>query len=317
MNRTLNRKSSSPPFLSVIMPVYNGASFLPEAIESILKQTHKNIELIIVDDGSTDDSRSIIAGYAGKDRRIHPVFTIHRGVTHAMNEGLRNARGQWFARMDQDDVSLPERLALQLNWALQKQLDICGAQAETFGEKEKMLWFPENHDAICRELLFRCAILYPAAMIRTDVFRNNLYEKECIFDDYELFTRLAPRYRLGNAPLVLLRYRNHQNQTSKIRQKEVLKDFRKYRFRYFYKIFPRTPLDDYLPLALVSDKQPANDLRQLEKAGQWLVKLSKVDDQRVRQKMEKRWQKTCERSAHLGGEVDSIFQRFKDDIRKA
>jgi len=156
-----------------------------------------------------------------------------------------------------------------------------------------------------------------AAIIRTDVFRNNLYEKDCVFDDYELFTRLAPVYRLGNVPSVHLRRRNHKTQTSRVMQKDFLKDFQKYRFRYFYKMFPHTPLDDYFPLARVSDQQPMNDLHQLEKAGQWLVKLSRVDDRIVRQKMGERWQKTCERSANLGGKVDSIFQHIRDEIRKA
>lgn len=312
MNTTLNRKNSPPPRLSVIMPVYNAAPFLSEAIESILGQTFARFELIIVDDQSTDGSREIIARYAGKDQRILPVFRNERGIAGAMNEGVRLARGEWIARMDADNIARPDRFAVQLDWVNNKGVDVCGALAETFGEKkrEKDLWFPESHDAICRELLFRCAILYPAAMIRTDVFRDNLYQKECVFDDYELFTRLAPRYRLGNVPSVLLRYRNHECQVSRVRREEVGRDFQKYRFRYFYKIFPRTPLDDYLPLALVSDKQPLNSLPQLEKAGQWLVKLSDVMDKGVRRKMGERWRKTCERSASLGAEVASIFQQY-------
>jgi glycosyltransferase involved in cell wall biosynthesis len=314
MNRTLNRKSSSPPFLSVIMPVYNAAPFLSDAIESILGQTYTRFEFIIVDDQSTDGSRNIIAGYAGKDHRILPVFRDQRGIAGAMNEGVRLARGEWIARMDADNLALPDRFAVQLDWINKNRVDVCGAQAETFGEKEKMLWFPESHDAVCRELLFRCAILYPAAMIRTDVFRNNLYERECVFDDYELFTRLAPCYRMGNVPSVLLRYRKHDQQVSKIRLEEVGKDFQKYRFRYFYKIFPQTPLADYLSLALVSDRQPLNNLPQLEKAGQWLVQLSDVPDKIVRQKMGERWQKTCEISAKLCGNVDSIFEYYRGKI---
>jgi len=300
--------------ISVIMPVYNAAPFLSEAIESILRQTYTRFEFIIVDDQSTDGSREIIALYAGKDHRILPVFRDQRGIAGAMNEGVRLARGEWIARMDADNVALPEKLAVQLDWINKNRVDVCGALAETFGEKEKMLWFPEGHDAVCRELLFRCAILYPAAMIRTDIFRNNLYQKECVFDDYELFTRLAPRYRMGNVPSVLLHYRKHDQQVSKIRLEEVGKDFQKYRFRYFYNIFPRTPLDDYIPLALVSDKQPVSDLQQLEKAGQWLVKLSDLPDKIVRRKMGERWQETCKRSANLGEKVDSIFEYYKNKI---
>ena len=317
MNTIVITKHCVNPAISVVMPVYNGAPFLPEAIESILRQTYTNFEFIIVDDGSTDGSRSIISDYAKKDQRIRLLSLNHRGVTGAMNEGVCLARGEWIARMDHDDVSSPDRLTVQLEWAIQNNLDVCGAQAETFGPKEeKLWWFPETHEAICKELFFRCPILYPTAIIRTDVFRENLHIKDCVFDDYELFTRLAPKHRMGNVAPVLLRYRRHETQTSKVRQKEFGKDFQKYRFRYFYKMFPNTPLTDYLPLALVSDKQPLSNIQQLERAGQWLVKLSNVSNENVRQKMGQRWQKTCERTAALGKEVDIIFQIYMDMINK-
>jgi glycosyltransferase involved in cell wall biosynthesis len=317
MNPIVIAKKCVKPTISVVMPVYNGAIFLSEAIESILKQTYKNFEFIIVDDGSTDDSRIIISDYAQQDERIHPLFFNHRGVTAIMNEGVRLARGKWIARMDHDDVSSPDRLAVQLQWATQNNLDVCGAQAETFGPKGKKLWwFPETHDAICKELLFRCSILYPTAIIRTDIFKNNFYINDCFFDDYELFTRLAPKHRMGNVASVLLRYRRHKTQTSKVRRKEFNKDFQKYHLRYFYKIFPNTPLADYIAFARLADGEPMTSLWELEKAGQWLVDLSNVTDEILRQKMEQRWQKTCKRSAMLGKEVDIIFQLYTNMIKK-
>jgi glycosyltransferase involved in cell wall biosynthesis len=311
------RKHNDNALISVVMPVYNNAIFLPEAIESILRQTYTHFELIIVDDGSTDGSRNIISNYARQDNRIRPISLNHSGVTGAMNKGINSARGRWIARMDGDDIALPERFSVQMEWIIQNNLDVCGAQAETFGTKEnKILWFPETHEAICKELIFRCPILYPTAIIRTDVLRNNLYIDDCFFDDYELFTRLAPKYRMGNVPSLLLRYRGHETQTSRVRQKEVRRDFKKYRFKYFYKMFPNTPLADYLPLALVSDKFPLPDLQQLERAGQWLAKFSNVSDEKFREIMGQRWQKTCKRSESLGKEVDSIFQRYMDMRKK-
>jgi glycosyltransferase involved in cell wall biosynthesis len=317
MNSTVITTHCVNPIISVIMPVYNGALFLSEAIESILRQTYTNFEFIIVDDGSTDSSRSIMLDYAKKDQRIRLILLNHSGVTGAMNEGVRLACGEWIARMDHDDVSLPDRLAVQLEWAIQNNLDVCGAQAETFGPKgEKIWWFPETHEAICKELFFRCSILYPTAIIRTDVFRNNLHINDCFFDDYELFSRLAPKYHLGNAAPVLLRYRRHETQTSKIRQKDFNKDFQKYHFRYFYKTFPNTPLADYIAFARFAGGGHMTNLWELERAGQWLVQLSDVSDEMVRQRMGQRWQKTCKRSAALGKEVDIIFQRYMDMIRK-
>jgi glycosyltransferase involved in cell wall biosynthesis len=311
------RKYNDNALISVIMPIYNNAIFLPEAIESILRQTYTHFELIIVDDGSTDGSRNIISDFARQDKRIRPISLNHNGVTGAMNKGINSARGQWIARMDSDDIALPERFSVQMEWIIQNNLDVCGAQAEIFGTRgDKLLWFPETNEAICMELLFRCSILYPTAIIRADVLRNNLHIDDCFFDDYELFTRLAPKHRMGNVPSLLLRYRGHETQTSKIKQKELRRDFQKYRFRYFYKMFPNTPLADYLPLALVSDKFPLPDLQQLERAGQWLAKFSNVSDEKVREKMGQRWQKTCECSATLGKEVDIIFKRYMDMINK-
>jgi glycosyltransferase involved in cell wall biosynthesis len=309
-------KYNNTPLVSVILPVYNAAPFLPEAIESILGQTYTPFELIIIDDQSTDGSRDIIADHVRLDKRVLTIFRNQRGIASAMNEGVRLARGEWIARMDADNIALPERLAVQLDWIKQKNLDVCGAQAETFGIKEEKLWFPETHETVCHELFFRCSILYPTAIIRTEIFRNNLYVNDCVFDDYELFTRLAPRYRLGNVPSVLLRYRHHETQVSIVMRKEVRKDFQKYRFRYFYQTYPHTPLSDYLPLARVSDHLPVQSLQELKLAGQWLAKLSKVPDAMVRQKMGRRWQETCERSATLGKEVDIIFRYFMEMIIK-
>lgn len=312
MKTNLNTK----PTISVVMPVHNAAPFLPEAIESILGQTYSNFEFLIIDDQSTDGSRNIIATYARKDKRVLPIFRNQVGVAGAMNAGVCLAHGEWIARMDADNVAFPERFAKQLDWVNKKEdLDVCGAQAETFGTKEKKLWFPETHEAICRELFFRCPILYPTAIIRTDVFRDNLYRNDCVFDDYELFTRLAPRYRLGNVPSVLLRYRNHELQISKVMQKEVLRDLRKYRFRYFYQMYPRTPLSDYLPLARVSDRLPMQNLLELERAGQWLVMLSRDVDENICQKMSMRWWKSCDRSVSLGEERDEIYKRYIDLIK--
>jgi glycosyltransferase involved in cell wall biosynthesis len=302
------------PYISVVMPVYDRAAYLAEAIDSILGQTHPHLELIVVDDGSTDGSREIIERYAVRDARVRPIYRDEPDVTAAMNDGIRLARGDWIARMESDDVALPDRLALTLEWAQRHDLDVCGAQAETFGDGGQALWFPESHEAICLELLFRCAFMHSSTIVRAVVLKENLYGRACVFDDYELWTRLALRYHLGNAPQVLVRYRRHTGQTSAVRRDEVVRDFLKYRFRYFYASYPGTPLADYLPLARVADHSPLPTLAELEQAGTWLVRLACSPDTRVREAMAGRWQKTCERSAGLGAGVDAVFRHFEGRI---
>lgn len=312
----MKNDKTSKPAISVIMPVYNAGAFLAEAIESILTQTYRDFEFLIVDDGSTDGSGTIISSYAAKDKRIRCRFGKHRGTISAMAEGVRISRGAWIARMDHDDVSLRDRLAAQLEWAMQKGLDLCGAQVETFGTEEQKLWFPETHEDIGRELLFRCPILYPTTIIRASLLRTDFcaVDINCVFDDYELATRLAPFHRLGNMPSVLLRHRMHEKKSSKVSQKEMRDDFQKYRFRYFYRMFPNTPLSEYIPLARVSDCLPMKTLPELERAGRWLTKLSEVTDEKVTAKMRQRWQETCGRSTALGREVDHILDYYMNRI---
>ena len=304
----------SEPLVSVVMPVFNGETFLPEAIESILGQTFGGFELLVVDDGSTDGSREVAARFARLDSRVRPICGGHRGAVACMNEGVRRSRGQWVARMDQDDIALPDRLAVQLEWAAGNGLDVCGGQAERFGSREGVSSFPESHESITREMLFRCAVLYPTALVRTSLLRENGGITDCTFDDYELFTLLALCGRLGNVPSVLLRYRKHEEQTSRQRKKEMRRDFQRFRFRYFYRLHPRTPLADYFPLALVSDETPLRSLPDLERAGRWLAALGDSPDGNVRGWMGRRWRNACLRSQGLGDEVPAIFRRYRDRI---
>ena len=107
------------------MSVYNGEQYLQEAIESILNQTFKEFEFIIINDGSIDGSLKIIQDYAADDERIIIVTQDNIGLTQSLNKGIRMARGKYIARMDADDVSLPHRFATQLPWLESKEFDIC------------------------------------------------------------------------------------------------------------------------------------------------------------------------------------------------
>ncbi|SVC41049.1 uncharacterized protein METZ01_LOCUS293903, partial [marine metagenome] len=106
---------SNLPLITVLMPVYNGAKYLNEAIDSILNQTFQNFEFIIIDDGSTDDSVKIIKSY--DDNRIRLVENRNNlGQSETLNKGLSLTRGKYIARMDQDDISMPERLKKQFEF---------------------------------------------------------------------------------------------------------------------------------------------------------------------------------------------------------
>ncbi len=302
------------PAISAVMPAYNSESFVAEAIESILGQTFGDFEFVIVDDGSTDRTADIIRDYARRDDRILPLFLEHGGSPSAANAAVGHARGAWIARMDADDVALPHRFQTQLARIRSAELDICGALAETIGLRQGVFWYPEQHEDIRRELLFRNGLAQSAVMMRACILKEHPYNTRAKLEDYEMWTRLASRYRMGNIQEALLRYRFHDQQAHMVYYRETRSDFQKYRFRYFYELYPHTPLHDYLPLARVSDKQPLTGLGELRRAGQWLVDLARSPDPLLRKKMALRWQETCERSIGLEDECEAIFQEYRKQI---
>lgn len=211
------------PIISVVMSVYNGGEFLAGAIESVLVQTFRDFEFIIVNDGSTDGSLAILEECAQRDCRIRLISRENRGLTASLNEGIANARGEWIARMDADDISLPDRFEKQMAWLQKTGADICGGWIRLTGTLFHRVWqYYGSGDAIRLKLLFGSAFAHPTVMLRTDIAKANPYSENARYvEDYELWARLA---RLGvkmtNYPGVVLRYRIHPGQVTVIRQKQ-------------------------------------------------------------------------------------------------
>jgi glycosyltransferase involved in cell wall biosynthesis len=302
---------STDRLISVVMTAYNAGAYLDPAIASVLAQTHDHLELIVVDDGSTDGSDEVTRAFARRDTRVRPVFVHHVGHGAAANLGIRTARGAFIARLDHDDEMLPERLATQLAWLETTGADLCGSQAEIFGAEDGVYWFPESHDAIRVELLFRPSVLQPSMLARAAVLTAHPYLEDVYLDDYELLTRLAFACRLSNVPTVLQRYRRHANQTHRVHNARATREFRKYRFRYFFSLFPAASPQDYLAVARVSDRHPPTTLDELERAGVWLARFAEIPDATLREYLHRRWTALCERGTHLGQEaVAGLHARF-------
>jgi len=306
----MSHHSPTQPLLSVVMPAYNGAEYLGEAIRSILTQTYSAFEFIIVDDGSTDDSARIIHEWAERDARIRPYFLEHGGVARAMNFGVRQARGALLARMDDDDIALPHRFATQLEWMRERQLDVCGSCAMAFGERTGALWFPESHDTIRRELIFRPAMLFPTLLMRTEIYLAHPLAAGVRFDDYALCSQLAPHYRLGNAPQFLLRYRNHARQTLRVSSDAISAEGDIYRRRCFQDLFPNATPQEWARYECIANAAPFVDTGELERAGAWLAALAQSPDNLHRQWLAKRWGKACRASAALGAERERVYREY-------
>src|SRR4051812_37828652 len=106
----------STPMVTILMPAYNASKYISEAISSVLQQSFSDFELLVIDDGSADETASIIRQFT--DPRIHYLHQHHQGIAYALNKGLREAKGRFIARFDADDVCMPSRLARQVNFLL-------------------------------------------------------------------------------------------------------------------------------------------------------------------------------------------------------
>ena len=163
------------PTVSVVMPVYNAEKYLSEAVESILAQTLSDFELIILNDGSSNSSHVILSEYEAKDARIvYKNFRQNRGLPSMLNDGIKIARGEYIVRMDQDDISLPERLEKQVNYMqIHPEVGICGSWVEIIGERAgEILKYPCTHDEIYAKMLFENALVHPTVIMRSSVIRQ-------------------------------------------------------------------------------------------------------------------------------------------------
>jgi len=297
------------PLVSVVMSVYNAEPYVAEAIASILAQTYRDFEFIIVDGGSTDGSDAVVRRFAARDARIRPVYLPTCGLSHALNVGLALVRGEWVAYMEADNVALPERFAIQMEWMRRTGVEIGGSLAKIFGGEERPFWFPETHAAIQRELIFNCAMLQTTMMMRADIAQKHPFDEDTVFQDYEMWTRLAPHYRMGNQPQVLVKYRRHPGQASIVKAARIKEEQRKYRHRYFHTLFPDATAEDYGALNRVVEKEASPTLVEVARAGEWLARLAQTPDNFLRQRMANRWQAACRRSARLGPACYRLYRQ--------
>ena len=204
--------------ISVVLPVFNGDKYLSEAIESILNQTYINFEFIIINDGSTDNSLTIIENYRVKDNRIVVISQENKGLIASLNEGIRIANGSYIARMDADDISLPGRFEEQIGFMEENSLDICGTSIQLFNEKQEYsIWnYPKEDKDIKFLLMFMSTFAHPSVLMKKEIFNALKYQEFKHAEDYKLWTDIAlSGFRMGNLNKVLLKYRYHSEQTSK------------------------------------------------------------------------------------------------------
>lgn len=204
------------PGVSVILAVHNGASYLRESLRSILAQDHPDFEVVAVNDGSTDASADILEEMAEAYPRLRVLHRPKGGLGASLNAAAAAAHGELLARMDADDVSLPDRLTRQASHlAAYPKVAVCGTFIRTFGAPhQRTVRLPIEDELIRAELFFSCPIMHPSVMLRREVLDAlGGYNPGIRYgEDYDLWTRAMNRFRFANIPEVLLRYRRHPGQ---------------------------------------------------------------------------------------------------------
>ncbi len=202
------------PLISVIMPAYNAEKYIYQAIESILNQTFKNFEFIIIDDASTDNTWNIIKSYKNKDKRIIILRNkINSKLSVSLNKCILKARGIYIARMDADDWSYPYRLLCQYRYMEKNPdvglsggtMDICDKDLNMVGKRNYHL----NDLSIRRRIFLYSPFSHPLMIFRTKVLiesglYNHMYNPA---EDYELYFRMGEISKFGNIPQSLIKYR--------------------------------------------------------------------------------------------------------------
>ncbi len=237
------------PLVSFIMPVYNAGAYLVEALDSIFAQTYKNIEVIAINDGSTDNSLKILRRLARSNSRLKLIsYKKNKGVGSAANIGVAEAKGDYIARMDADDIIPTDRIEKQLHYLLEnKNVVVVGGQVELMNEYKSPIvtkHFPTDHKEIVDMAFIAMPIQQGAMMVNKTLlpadfvwYRTKLKTSE----DLDFFFRIFKHGKSANLPDTVLYYRQHgKSLTQAEHPKEIL--FQAFKVRglaiFEYGIYP-------------------------------------------------------------------------------
>ncbi len=235
-------KIKMTPKISVIMSVYNGQDFLQASVKSILNQTCSDFEFLIVDDASTDSSPVLLEGLAKSDNRIKIIKNqFNLGLTKSLNLALDQARGQYIARLDADDLAYPDRLKHQLDF-LENNPDyvLLGTAADVIDDNCKVLFQikpPTESEKIVKSLIKFNPFIHSSIMFRKSIVDLlGGYDSDLKYaQDYELYFRLINKGLLGNLSDVLVAYRDRQSSITAQKNRSQIKTVLKVQIRALYK----------------------------------------------------------------------------------
>lgn len=202
--------------VSVVVACRNAESTIAESVRSILAQSHRDVELVVIDDGSTDRTAQIVDGMADP-RIVLARMKKQSGQASALARGVEIAEGKWISRLDADDISKPQRLAIQLEVAKKMPDRIIGCSARNFGDKQGVRVRRVFDFQLQTQLLFHSPMVHSGLFGPAEIFRRFTYDPSFArSQDYDLLERATKAgVKLFNIPIPLIRYRVHSEMASK------------------------------------------------------------------------------------------------------
>jgi hypothetical protein len=303
------------------MPVYNGSKYLRYAIDSILKQTYIDFELIIINDGSTDNSVEIIGIY--KDFRIISLNNLtNTGLANVRNQGIDISRGEYIAWLDCDDVSCSTRLEKQVELLEKdKSLGLCGTWVETIGSVKGVVWkYPVSSNILRSRMLFDDPFATSSVMLRKSAIQNlgTYFDLEYPpAEDYELWERISQQWKVANIPEVLTLYRIHVMQTSVINAEKQRASVWEIQNRLLKSLgIDATEQEKEIHLDIGVNWCCQPDIRVVKNAELWLLKIETANrlkqifpENGLRSVLAERWMLIARSLASRGFIACSIYHR--------
>ena len=299
------------PKVTVLMPVYNAVEFIREAVDSILKQSFSDFKFLIIDDGSTDGSQSIIRSY--DDSRIRLVQNEKNlGVAATLNRGLDLARGEYIARMDADDISLPRRLERQIHFMEENpEVGVSGTWIRLFGDQMRVVdRRPVGASIVKAFMLFDTPLNHVTAIMRGSMIEKYNLRYDLNFnraEDYDLWMRAKNYFLLDNIPEPLVRVRFHKDSITKTTKPIMTDQTEKLLFRELRNL-GFTPTDEELKFHhIVGRGRRITSRQEMNRAESWLLKLQRrnreislYEENALSKAIGMVWFRVCSNSTPLG-----------------
>lgn len=208
------------PLISVIIPCYNAEKYVEESVRSIIHQTYDNLEIIVINDCSTDKTGSILKNLAKEDSRINYIENIENlKLPRTLNKGIGLAKGEYIARMDADDIAISNRIEKQMNFLYSNpDIDLIGSNVQSIDSQGKKLhyrsYMPLTHEAITNGLYWKSTLMHPSILAKKSFFKDlDGYNIIPYAEDYDLWIRgFLTGKKFHNLEDVLLLYRSHDKQ---------------------------------------------------------------------------------------------------------